>query len=474
MRRNRLPIRLRLLVGFVAAMLIVDVAAGAFVFWRVQVALDHRLNDDLRSTTEDLRQAATRLSPAQALESLEGQAREAQLVRSDGTVLAYGPGLAPGQTLITAEQAHRASRSDLRTGHGYLFSGRGKHISVLAIPIRGGGPAAVAVTGVLLDQRDEALRELLAQLAIANLIALAIASLVGYRFAHLALDPVERYRAQAERISHGDTHVRLEIPPGPPDEITRLGATLNTMLDELERSSLRQQRFIDDASHELRTPLSTLAAEIDLTQRKPRTVAAHEAALQRIATDTTNLIDLAETLLTLGALGSVTPDAHDISATKLLDAAGQRARDQIEPHSWRTVTVRADEDLTIHADPILLERALGNLADNAVRHGEGSITLTAERRRNATILAVHDNGTIDPSFLDHAAERFRQDETARSSSGAGLGLSLVDEIAAAHDGQLRICSDGHHHLRPTGDPDLANQVCAHPERGTTVSLFLLS
>lgn len=455
-------------------MLIVNVAAGAFVFWRVQVALDRRLNEDLRSATEDLREAAKRLSPTRALESLEGQARDAQLVRLDGTVLAYGRGLAPGQMLITPDQAQRASRSELWTGNGHLFSGRGKHIRVLAIPIRGGGPAAVALTGVLLDQRDEALRELLAQLAIANLIALAIASLVGYRFAHVALDPVERYRAHAERISQGDTHVRLEIPPGPPDELTRLGATLNRMLDELERSSLRQQRFIDDASHELRTPLSTLAAEIDLTQRKPRTVAEHETALQRIATDTSNLIDLAETLLTLGALGSVTTDSHHISVTGLLEAAGRRARDQLEPHAGRTVSVRASDDLTIHADSILLERALGNLADNAVRHGEGPITLTAERRQDATILAVHDEGTIDPRFLDHAAERFRRDKTARSSSGSGLGLSLVDGIAAAHDGQLRICSDGHHHLRPTGDPDLANQVCAHSERGTTVSLVLPS
>lgn len=452
-------------------MLIVDIAAGAFVFWRVQVALDHRLNDDLRSNTTDLRQAASRLPPTQALKSLEGQAREAQLLRADGTVLASGPGISPGKTLITAEQAQRASRADLETGNGYLFSKRGKHIRVLAIPIRGGA-AAVAVTGVLLDQRDEALRELLAQLTIAHLVALAIASLVGYRFAHVALDPVERYRAQAEQISHGDTHVRLEIPPGPPDEINRLGATLNTMLDELERSSLRQQRFIDDASHELRTPLSTLAAEIDLTQRKPRTVAEHEAALQRIATDTTNLIDLAETLLTLGTLGSVPPNAHDIPAAQLLEAAAQRARNQLGTTPSRPVTPRVADGITVHADKHLIDRALGNLVDNAVIHGEGPIVLAAERRPHATILTIHDSGSIDPSFLSQAAKRFRQDEASRSTAGAGLGLSLVDGIAAAHNGQLRVCSDGRHHSQPTANSGIAETACEHDERGTTVSLLL--
>ncbi len=453
-------------------MLIVDVAAGAFVFWRVQVALDHRLNEDLRSNTTDLRRAATSLPPARALESLEGQAREAQLLRADGTALASGSGIPPGQTLITAEQAQRASRADVETGHGYLFSKRGKHIRVLAAPISGNGIAAVAVTGVLLDQRDEALRELLAQLAIANLIALAIASLVGYRFAHLALDPVERYRAQAELISHGDTSVRLDIPPGPPDEITRLGATLNTMLDELERSSQRQRQFIDDASHELRTPLSTLAAEIDLTQRKPRTIEEHEAALQRLAIDTTNLIDLAETLLTLGTLGRVTPNAQDIPAMQLLDAAAQRARTQLASTTPRPVTLRVANSITVHADTRLIDRALGNLVDNAVIHGEGPIVLAAERRPHATILTIHDNGSIDPTFLGQAAERFRQDEASRSTTGAGLGLSLVDEIAAAHNGQLRVCSDDHHHSQPTTNPQIANIECKHPARGTTFSLFL--
>lgn len=452
-------------------MLIVDVAAGAFVFWRVQVALDRRLNDDLRSNTTDLRQAAIRLRPAQALESLEGRAREAQLLRADGAVLASGPGISPGRTLITAEQARRASRADLETGHGYLFSKRGKHVRVLAMPISGNGMAAVAVTAVVLDQRDEALRELLAQLAIANLSALAIASLVGYRFAHVALDPVERYRAQAEQISHGDTSVRLDIPPGPPDEITRLGATLNTMLDELERSAQRQKQFVDDASHELRTPLTALAAEIDLTQRRPRTVEEHEDALQRLAIDTTNLINLAETLLTLGTLGSVPPN-DDIPATQLLDAAAQRAGSQLASTRSRPVTLRVADGITVHADKHLIDRALGNLVDNAVIHGEGPIVLAAERRPYATIMTVHDNGSIDPGFLGQAAERFRQGETSRSTAGAGLGLSLVDGIAAAHNGQLRVCSGGHHHSQPTANAQIAGIACEHDERGTTVSLLL--
>jgi signal transduction histidine kinase len=374
--------------------------------------------------------------------------------------------------LLTPEQARRAARGELQTGRGYLFSKRGRHLRILAVPVGGSGPAAVAAGAVRLDQRDEALRELLAQLTIANLLALALASFVGYRLAHAALDPVERYRALAEEIAQGATGVRLDVPAGPEDEISRLGSTLNAMLDAQERAAERQRQFIDDASHELRTPLSTLSAEIDLALRKPRTAEEHEATLRRLGAGTTQLVELAETLLTLGALGSTTPNAQGIDARAVLDAAARRARSQLDA---RTVDVQSPHDLVFEADAGLLQRALGNLVDNAARYGAGTITLTAARADivPAAVLTVHDEGAgMSPGFLGHAAERFRQDESSRTGAGAGLGLSLVDAIVTAHGGQLRICSAGRHHHQPAAHPELARIPCRHPEAGTTITLVL--
>lgn len=457
-------------------MIVVLVAAGAFVFWRVQVALDHRLDQDLRSQTSDLRQAAARQPPAAALDSLRDQARGAQLLSATGAVLASGPGIPAGRPLLSAAQTRRAAKATLHTGRGYLFSKRGAHLRILAVPI--GGTGTVAAAAVRLDQRDEALRELLAQLTIANLLALALASFVGYRLSHAALDPVERYRAQAAQIARGATGVRLDVPDGASDEITRLGSTLNTMLDAQQQAAERQRQFIDDASHELRTPLSTLSAEIDLGLRKPRSVEEHEATLRRLATDTEQLVALAETLLTLGALGSSAPAAEGVPAREALATAARRARGQIDADHPRTVDVEAAPALQVHADPALLDRALGNLVDNAVRYGAGTISLRARWASDgvrAAVLTVHDEGVgVRPEFLPHAAERFRQDEPSRSGSGAGLGLSLVDAIVAAHGGQLRICSAGHHHRQPTASPDLARIGCEHPLTGTTVTVLLPS
>src|SRR5262249_36681041 len=227
--------------------------------------------------------------------------------------------------------------------------------------------------------------------------------------------------------------MRLDVPASPRDELTRLGTTLNRMVDALERSGERQRQFIDDASHELRTPLTALSAEIDVALRRPRTVTEYEATLLRLKADTANLLSLAETLLTLGALGSATPNAVDVPAASLAEDAALRARGQLDG-SGRRVDVEAAGDVVVRGDEPLLARALGNIVDNAVTHGQGDITvsvrLAADRR--VVLIAVHDEGEMNAAFLAHAAERFRQDETSRTGSGAGLGLSLVDAIAIAH------------------------------------------
>ena len=109
---------------------------------------------------------------------------------------------------------------------------------------RAGGRASAAylLVGVRRDHRDEALRELLAQLSLAGLGALAVASLVGYALARLALAPVERYRRRAEEIAvSGVPDRRLDVPGSRDDEVTRLGETLNRMLQALQGSLERER-----------------------------------------------------------------------------------------------------------------------------------------------------------------------------------------------------------------------------------------
>ena len=475
---NRLPLRVRLVAGFALAMAIVLTGAGAFVAWRVEVALDARLDEDLAAQTAAVRDAAARQAPAAALIAAGAQGRDAQLLDVAGSVVAAGSALAGRPSLLTAPQARAALGGPVRASRGNLLTDRRGRVRVLALPVASSPPGGVrvAVSAVRLDQRDEALRELLAQLVVANLAALTLASFVGYRLARGALDPVERYRTQAERIAGGATGLRLDIPGDHQDEITRLGGTLNAMLEAQEHAAERQQRFIADASHDLRTPLSALTAEVELALRRPRSAAELTDALARVGEDADRLTTLTDDLLTLGALDGAALAAESIRVRESLEAAAARARAQLHDGADRSVTIDAADELLVYADAALLARALGNLVDNAVRHGAGTITLGAAPFAAPTgtgcLIYVHDQGPgMEPAFIPHAAERFRRGTTSRTGPGTGLGLALVEAIAAAHHGQLRICSGAaHHHI--TAAANAAHVACRHPGSGTTTSLVL--
>lgn len=445
-------------------MLVVLVGAGAFVYLRVEYALDRRLDADLTAQSTAVATALHdgTLGPRNPAVVSGGLY---QILDRAGTILAASPGLT-SRPLLNPDQVAAASRKPVRTDHGTLLPISPEPLRVLATPLNPtAGEPAVVVVAVRRDQRDEALRELIAQLALANLAALAVASLVGHRLARAALDPVERYRAQAARIAAGATGVRLDLPTGD-DELARLGRTLNDMLAALDTALERERRFVSDASHELRTPLTLLAAELELALRRPRPAAELEDALRAAATDTAGLIALADTLLAVGV--QPPPDA----ATPAIDLAAA-----LPPiaHRYRNVADLTDGALRtnfestppIPIDPARLERIVTNLLDNATRHGAPPITIaTSTAGGGYARLTVHDAGPGMPAdFLPHAAERFARADTARTTPGTGLGLSLVDAIITAHDGYLWWCSGtAHHHPRPIPVP------CPHAGTGTTITV----
>ncbi len=467
-RWGRLPLRVRLIAGFAAAMLVVLTGAGAFVYLRVRYALDLRLDEDLAAQSTPLTAAARAGTPLSAA-ARTGPGEYWQLLDSTNHVLAAGPGL-PRGSLLNPDQLDRALRRPVRAERGSLLPISDHPLRLYAVPVRPGawpvaGQPAVTVAAVRRDQRDEALRELIGQLALANLAALAVASLVGYRLARAALAPVERYRAEAARIAAGETAVRLAVP-ATDDEVARLGGTLNDMLTALESALQRERQFIHDASHELRTPLTLLSTELELALRRPRTTAELERTLRAAAADTADLIALADALLALGvpAVPDGTAPGVDVSAL----AAGLVDRHRAGAPEG-TLRDRITPGLPARGDPTRLGRVVTNLLDNALRYGAPPVTVSVDRADGLVRLTVHDNGPgMDPAFLPHAAERFRRADTSRTSPGTGLGLSLVEAIVRAHHGELRICSAGAHHRIGA----VFAGPCRHPPDGTTVTVLL--
>ncbi len=216
----------------------------------------------------------------------------------------------------------------------------------------------------------------------------------------------------------------------------RLGETLNAMLDRLERAITRERSFVADASHELRTPLALMKAELDLALRKPRTGPELEDALRSASAETDRLVRLAEDLLVLAQAddGRLPLHRDDLSAADLL-ASVQQAFQARADATGRTIQAEGANGVALTGDRLRLEQALGNLVDNALRHGSGEVGLSALDRNGQVELHVVDQGQgFPPEFLPRAFERFGRADDARTSSGAGLGLALAAAIAEAHHG----------------------------------------
>jgi len=430
---RRLPIRLRLTIAFASVMALVLVATGAFVWLRVGASLDRSVNEQLRTRSDDVDSLprATGSSP-EPHEFAAGEA-PAELLSLDGAVLRATPHL--GRPLLTRAELARASRGRIsldRTGLPGLAAGRWR---LLATPVETPGGRAVAVVAASLEPREETLDRLVVQLLLGGLGALLLASLAGYALATAALRPVEAMSRKAAELSLTGGDRRLPVPPTG-DEIAHLGERLNDLLARVEAAVSHERRFLGDASHELRTPLAVLKAELELALRRPRSREELEDVLRSAKEETDRLERLAEDLLVVAASdhGGLALRCAPCSARELLDGVSARFEARARADG-RRIVVHAPQRLEVPCDRARVDQALGNLVENALRHGGGAVTLEARTSNGSVELRVSDAGAgFPPGFLPQAFERFSRADEGRSAGGSGLGLAIVDAIARAHGG----------------------------------------
>lgn len=465
---SRLPLRVRLVAGFSLAMLVLLTAAGAFVYWRVEYALDRGLDAELTQATAVItplvRPDGTVTSPEAANATGTGW----QVLAHEGQVLDAG-GPAPQTSLVSEAQLDRASTGTHTVDVGTFLpaSDEPYRVRISTLPDQpSGSPADYLLVGVRRDHRDEALRELLLQLSLAGLGALVIASVVGDLLARAALTPVERYRRRAAEIAAGAPDLRLEVPPRRNDEVTRLGHTLNEMLAALEESLDRERRFVNDASHELRTPLTLVKSRIQLARRRRRSVGEHERILEELSLDVTRLVDLSEQLLAMNEPPPTTTavcDAAEVVRTIV------RRWTAAQPDRSRDVTVElprgpAPTKMSTHA----LDRIVTNLVGNALTHGSPPVRIRVRTDGEHTVLRVSDAGHgMPPELLNQATRRFSRAAEARSRPGAGLGLAIVEQLVATAGGELRLCYAGRHRALGTS----TDVACDH-DAAMTVTVIL--
>ena len=432
---SRVPLRLRLTAAFAVAMGAVLTIAGVLLYQHVTRTLDQTLDDGLQARAADVAALV-----AQADEGLrESPVRVgtdtgfAQVLDARGRVVDQTPGLASAP-LLRPDQTERARQAPLLVERAN-FSG--ELVRLRAEPVAAQGQQLVVVVGAPLETRDHALETLRRGLLVGAPVALVLSSLLGYLLAAAALRPVERMRARAASISASSLSERLPVVASH-DEVSRLGDTLNEMLARLEQGLERERSFVADASHELRTPLAHLQAEVELALESPREREELEAALRSVGAETDRLSQLAADLLLLARLdkGTLPIRRDDVDLDDLLEGVATRFRRRAA-ETGRTIETAARGKANV--DRLRIEQALGNLTENSLRHGAGTIRLTAAEHDATLELEVTDEGPgFPPEFVPHAFERFRRAEQSRSSGGAGLGLAIVAAVASAHGGTTRI------------------------------------
>jgi heavy metal sensor kinase len=426
---KRLSIRSRLTLTFAAAMAVVLAAAGLLLYDHVGSSLDRTVDQGLRARAADLTALVGQADSALGESTARGPG-VAQVLDLRGRVVDGTPGY-PVPLIAGAELA--------RAKHRSVVIARAGTMRLFALPVFAQDRHLVIVVGAPLAERDAALAQLEHSLLLGAPVALLFVSLIGYLVAGAALRPVERMRAQAAAISASSLSERLTVPPTR-DEVSRLGETLNALLERIETALERERTFVADASHELRTPLALLQAEIELALDRPRSATELQAALASAGEEADRLSQLSGDLLLLARAdrGSLPITRSVIDLDDLLEGIAARFGRRATA-AGRRIEV-AGAGLRVSADALRLEQALGNLVENALRHGEGRIRISARAGEDGAVeLAVEDEGKgFPPGFAAHAFERFSRASRSRTTPGAGLGLSIVASIASAHEGIAEI------------------------------------
>jgi two-component system sensor histidine kinase QseC len=292
-------------------------------------------------------------------------------------------------------------------------------------------------------QRLDILEELAEHLWPPMLGLLALLALACWLLITRILNPLRR---TATVIAAKTPHDLAQVDTtGQPRELLPIVLALNGVLGRLDAALQAERRFTADAAHELRTPLAGLHMHVQLLQRQhPEALLA--APFKKLRDDISRVTALVDSLLTLARLDPVAREQLATEAVALAPLFEQLRATHAQQAEARAMvlTVHAS-DAVVQAQPAMLQIAVRNLLDNALRYcPDGSrIALDATRSGARIVIAVRDNGPgVDAASRQRLAERFyRVLGAAASQPGSGLGLSIVQRIVALHGGAL-VFGDG--------------------------------
>ncbi|HVQ89127.1 MAG TPA: HAMP domain-containing sensor histidine kinase [Actinomycetes bacterium] len=384
--------------------------------------------------------------------SLSAQAADAAEIRAGEVVATEGSLKAEAQVLDPTEEFVQVLRDGQVVASSENVSGlpllaspsTGEHIRLDDVPFTNApfivASAAqgdlVAVVGRNIDDEVDAAATVRKALLFGVPLLLLVVGVVTWWIVGRTLRPVEDIRKEVEQISAREMSRRVPTAPGS-DEITRLAATMNRMLDRLQTSQVRQRQLVSDASHELRSPVAAIRQHAEVADTHPNATNVEELA-SAVLIETERLQRLVEDLLLLARLDEgAENDATEIDLDDLVLAEANRLR-RMTTADVDTTNVEAGR---VRGDAVALERMTRNLAENAKRYSRRHIALGLSEENGQVLLSVEDDGPgIPAEDRERVLQRFvRLDESrGRKTGGVGLGLAIVREVAESHGGSCAL------------------------------------
>ena len=432
-RRPALSVRLRttLLASALAAVALV-VASVALV-----ATLDRSVvttGDGLaRSRVSDLAVLARHGDLPRVLAAVGGNG-VAQVVTLDGRVLAASPNV-QGAGPITGVRPPVGAPSEVHTLRGAPDDNETEDYRVwVQASTSPAGPVTI-VAGSSLESVREASHTLRRALWVGTPATVLVLGVLIWLVIGRALRPVEEIRSRVESISGRDLDRRVPVPRAR-DEIGRLAVTMNQMLDRLEAAQRRQREFVADASHELQSPVAAIRAEVEVARAHPEGVDWPELA-RGILADCDRTERLLRDLLFLARhdeLGAVEP-THPLDLDDLVLEEVSRTR----PLTGIEIDTSAVSAAPVAGRDDELRRLVRNLLENAVRHADQRVTVTAGCVDGRARVEVLDDGPgVPDGQRDRVFDRFHRGDVSRSrdTGGTGLGLAIARAVAERHGGTL--------------------------------------
>ena len=448
-----LSLRGRLLIGVISLVVLGLLVANIATYLSLQSFLISRVDDELKAGVTEVANTlgAPGRGPVQHTAFPVGTV--AELLGPDGTVLTtkvvgQGFGTVTSAVVPVLPKTLPNSGLDVPAPPFTVAGSDGKTQFRMTDWPEGRFGGDYIVLAVPLTDIQSTLRGLLLSELLISLGVVAGTAVLAFALIQVGLRPLRRMGVVAGEIAAGDLTRRVE-PATSKTEIGRLGLALNAMLSQIEAafeqskaSEQRLRRFIADASHELRTPLTSIRGYSEMLRRgAAESPSDSDLARRRIEEESVRMSALVDDMLLIARLDQGRP--LDMQPVDLQAIARDAASDAKAVAPQREITLSATAPAVVSGDDTRLRQVLGNLVRNALVHtpSRTPIEIGVTTEDGVARLSVADHG---PGLRAEERERifepfYRADPSrSRDSGGAGLGLSIVTAVVAAHGGKVRV------------------------------------